>query len=162
MPYRASFACLWCGRQHTVRDPSDLEGWAQICPDCIGRAGENAFLRFRLKTALAERAKANAGPDRVGETAVAVADDLASAPRDAADPTAASPAAGSLLHDEMVDYYVARAPEYDEFYLRRGRYEHGPIHDMAWQVELDVATRWLDAQPIHGEIVELAAGTGWW
>jgi demethylmenaquinone methyltransferase/2-methoxy-6-polyprenyl-1,4-benzoquinol methylase len=33
---------------------------------------------------------------------------------------------------------------------------------MAWQVDLDVATRWLDAQPLHGEIVELAAGTGWW
>ena len=23
-------------------------------------------------------------------------------------------------------------------------------------------TQWLDAQPLHGEIVELAAGTGWW
>jgi len=26
-----------------------------LCPDCLGRAGENEFLRFRLKRALAER-----------------------------------------------------------------------------------------------------------
>ena len=58
MPYRASFNCLWCGRPHEVRAPSDLEGWAQLCPDCLGRAGENEFLRFRLKDALAERARA--------------------------------------------------------------------------------------------------------
>ena len=37
-----------------------------------------------------------------------------------------------------------------------------PIHDAAWNAELDAAGRWLDALPIRGEIVELAAGTGWW
>ena len=37
-----------------------------------------------------------------------------------------------------------------------------PIHDAAWNAELDAARRWLDALPIRGEIVELAAGTGWW
>ena len=66
------------------------------------------------------------------------------------------------LRDEMVGYYAARAPEYDDWYLRRGRYPRGPIHDMAWQVDLDAATRWLDGQAVSGEIVELAAGTGWW
>ena len=55
-----------------------------------------------------------------------------------------------------------RAPEYDDWYLRRGRYARGPIHDTAWNAELDTAGRWLDALPISGEIVELAAGTGWW
>ena len=59
-------------------------------------------------------------------------------------------------------YYEARAAEYDDWYLRRGRYAHGPIHDLAWQMELDAATTWLDGLPLHGEIVELAAGTGWW
>ena len=29
--------------------PDDLEGYARLCPECIGRAGENQFLRFRLK-----------------------------------------------------------------------------------------------------------------
>ena len=63
---------------------------------------------------------------------------------------------------EMLAYYEARAPEYDDWYLRRGRYERGPVHDAAWNAELDAAGRWLDALPIRGEIVELAAGTGWW
>jgi demethylmenaquinone methyltransferase/2-methoxy-6-polyprenyl-1,4-benzoquinol methylase len=62
----------------------------------------------------------------------------------------------------MVAYYDARAAEYDDWYLRRGRYGRGPIHDAAWNAELDGAGTWLDALPIHGEIVELAAGTGWW
>jgi len=80
----------------------------------------------------------------------------------APEPAAPEPAAPALLDDEMVAYYAARAPEYDDWYLRRGRYARGAIHDMAWQVDLDTVTRWLDAQPIRGEIVELAAGTGWW
>jgi SAM-dependent methyltransferase len=62
----------------------------------------------------------------------------------------------------MIDYYQARAPEYDDWYLRRGRYARGAIHDAAWNAELDAAGRWLDELPWHGEIVELAAGTGWW
>jgi demethylmenaquinone methyltransferase/2-methoxy-6-polyprenyl-1,4-benzoquinol methylase len=62
----------------------------------------------------------------------------------------------------MVAYYAARAAEYDDWYLRRGRYERGPIHDAAWNAELDAAGRWLDGLPIGGRIVELAAGTGWW
>lgn len=62
----------------------------------------------------------------------------------------------------MVAYYAARAAEYDDWYLRRGRYERGPVHDQAWTAELDQATLWLDALPVGGEVVELAAGTGWW
>jgi hypothetical protein len=62
----------------------------------------------------------------------------------------------------MIDYYEARASEYDDWYLRKGRYEHGPIHDAAWNAELDAAGRWLDGLPLRGRIVELAAGTGWW
>ncbi|MGI8929127.1 MAG: class I SAM-dependent methyltransferase [Candidatus Limnocylindrales bacterium] len=62
----------------------------------------------------------------------------------------------------MRDYYAARAPEYDDWYLRRGRYSHGVLADVAWNGDLDAATQWLDMLPISGEIVELAAGTGWW
>ena len=137
MPFRASFACLWCGSDHTTRGPDDLEGWAQLCPDCIGRAGDNEFLRFRLHQALAERA----APERAAAAVIDQRPDL---------------------DRQMVAYYEARAPEYDDRYLRRGRYSHGPIHDAAWQAELDAAGRWLDGLPIRGEIVELAAGTGWW
>ena len=56
MSFRTAFDCLWCGTHHVPRSPEDLEGWAQLCPACVGRAGDNAFLRFRLKRALEERA----------------------------------------------------------------------------------------------------------
>jgi demethylmenaquinone methyltransferase/2-methoxy-6-polyprenyl-1,4-benzoquinol methylase len=95
-----------------------------------------------------------------GDEALPVAADETAilAPEAASAPPAFAPDPGA----EMLAYYEARAPEYDDWYLRRGRYERGPIHDAAWNAELDVAGRWLDALPIAGEIVELAAGTGWW
>jgi demethylmenaquinone methyltransferase/2-methoxy-6-polyprenyl-1,4-benzoquinol methylase len=62
----------------------------------------------------------------------------------------------------MLAYYAARAPEYDDFYLRRGRYDRGPLHKLGWDADMDAAATWLDALQISGEIVELAAGTGWW
>jgi len=58
MPYRPTFSCLWCGTSHAVRGADDIEGWAQLCPACLGRAGENEFLRFRLRAALDERGRA--------------------------------------------------------------------------------------------------------
>jgi demethylmenaquinone methyltransferase/2-methoxy-6-polyprenyl-1,4-benzoquinol methylase len=166
MPFRDSFDCLWCGSPHRVREPTDIEGWAQLCPDCVGRAGENGFLRFRLKTALAERARGARTDARVatldGDAAKAKAPASTgpTAPAITATPLAGAPE--DSLRAEMLAYYEARAPEYDDWYLRRGRYARGAIHDMAWQLDLDTATQWLDAQPIAGEIVELAAGTGWW
>lgn len=150
MPFRATFDCLWCGASHACRGSDDLEGWAQLCPDCVGKAGDNGFLRFRLHQALTERGATGSG-SAVGATA---------APAIAGAPVAAT--AAPDLDAEMLAYYEARAPEYDDWYLRRGRYERGPVHDAAWNAELDAAGRWLDALPIHGEIVELAAGTGWW
>jgi len=63
---------------------------------------------------------------------------------------------------EMVGYYAARAAEYDDWYLRRGRYSHGPASDELWRSDLEAAAAWLAGRPFHGDIVELAAGTGWW
>ena len=68
VPFRATFDCLWCGTRHTVRGPEDVEGWAQLCPDCVGKAGDNPFLRTRLRAGMAERGMARAG-DRGGATA---------------------------------------------------------------------------------------------
>lgn len=155
MPFRASFDCLWCGTAHTCRGADDLEGWAQLCPECVGKAGDNGFLRFRLRLALTERA-AGSGP---ANAAIEPTRDPAPEPGPGSAPIA------TLTRDEDADllaYYEARAPEYDDWYLRRGRYARGPVHDAAWNAELDAAGRWLDALPIRGEIVELAAGTGWW
>jgi SAM-dependent methyltransferase len=171
MPYRATFDCLWCGASHTCRNPDDLEGWAQLCPTCVGRAGDNGFLRYRLRDAIAERGRSR-GPVGVpadaaatgGVTAGPAATEAPSSevgpPTGSASTAAAEVSPGS--RDAMVAYYEARAPEYDDWYLRRGRYARGPIHDAAWAAELDAAGRWLDGLAIDGRIVELAAGTGWW
>ncbi len=163
MPVRKTFDCLWCGQRWTVRDRQDLEAWAHLCPECLGRAGDNPFLRARLRAALAERAgagpEAGAGSDaNAGHAALA---------RHAAPPgrdtrTAVATAAPDPTDADLIAYYDARAPEYDDFYLRRGRYRRGVIDDMAWQMELDQATAWLDDVAFSGRIVELASGTGWW
>jgi len=100
-----------------------------LCPDCVGRAQDNEFLRYRLRDGLKRRSAAM-------------------------EPKSSD--------HQLKTYYAARAPEYDDWYLRRGRYSHGVIADAAWNAELDTATQWLDSLPIGGEIVELAAGTGWW
>src|SRR5215211_1771743 len=152
---RATFDCLWCGRNWTTRSPEDLEGWAQLCPDCLGRAGENPFLRFRLRDAIAARGAATAasGPSENSRAAPATV---------GREIRVASDAESRSGHDEMAGYYEARAEEHDDGYLRRGLYARGPIHDAAWNAGLDGAGTWLDSLPIHGDIVELAAGTGWW
>jgi len=165
VPFRASFDCLWCGAAHACRGSDDLEGWAQLCPTCIGKAGDNGFLRFRLRQALTERGAAKTGDAVAAGEGVAAPTAAGVAARTAAGPEAApldARDAGDVGDAGMLAYYEARAPEYDDWYLRRGRYERGPVHDAAWAAELDVAGRWLDALPIAGEIVELAAGTGWW
>jgi SAM-dependent methyltransferase len=136
VPFRDRFDCLWCGTPHVVRAPSDLEGWAQLCPACLGKAGSNPFLRARLRTAIAERGRAGASDD---------------APQPAGGPGRLAPAVLSRRP----------APAFpDDWYLRRGPFEHGAIHDTAWAAELDIVTRWLDALPLAGRIDEPAAGTG--
>lgn len=156
MAFRNTFECLWCGAPWSTRGPDDLEGFAQLCPDCIGRAGDNGFLRFRLKTALDERSRTMASASPVSASAVGLTAALVEAA------LSAPVVALDEISTEMVAYYQARAGEYDDWYLRRGRYARGPVHDQAWEAELDVATLWLDRLAWSGEIVELAAGTGWW
>ena len=149
MPFRDRFDCLWCGTAWSVRAPNDLEGWAQLCPDCVGKAGDNGFLRFRVREALAERA-ATAAP-RPGMSTT----DLRPGPTPAPAPGGGRAVAEAPSSDVAV-------ADLDDWYLRRGRFERGPIHDAAWNAELDAAGRWLDELPLRGPIVELAAGTGWW
>jgi SAM-dependent methyltransferase len=161
MPFRSRFACLWCGNAHETRGPDDLEGWAHLCPACIGKAGDNNFLRSRLRAALTERGAASApagGP--AADAGASGGSPTVVAP---AEPAQAQRAASeSDVDADLRAYYEARAGEYDDWYLRRGRYARGAIHDAAWNAELDMAGRWLDAVPFSGELVELAAGTGWW
>ena len=121
-----------------------------LCPDCVGRAQDNEFLRFRLREGLRRRSAALAPPS-----------ETKTPPMSAGDAGVPSPATSDVDAD-LRAYYAARATEYDDWYLRRGRYSHGALADMAWNTDLDAATLWLDGLPITGEIVELAAGTGWW
>jgi len=64
--------------------------------------------------------------------------------------------------DVLKTYYAARAAEYDSWYLRRGRYARSPEADAAWAADLEAAASWLNGLHMRGDIVELAAGTGWW
>jgi demethylmenaquinone methyltransferase/2-methoxy-6-polyprenyl-1,4-benzoquinol methylase len=152
MPFMARFSCLWCGRDWETRGQDDLEGWAQLCPDCVGAAGDDGFRRMRLRAGLAERGAAAREPDLLPAAAGVATSEPAGRPTWSDDD----------IDRSMRDYYRARAATYDDWYLRRGAYAHGPIDDLAWTMDLDAATLWLDRLPFAGEIVELAAGTGWW
>jgi len=63
---------------------------------------------------------------------------------------------------EQIDYYRARAGEYDEWYLRQGRYDHGPEWNGVFQAELEEVHQALRRFGPGGQVLELASGTGWW
>lgn len=63
---------------------------------------------------------------------------------------------------EMVDYYRARAPEYDEWWRRQGRYDRGPEHNALWFAEIEQVLADFDALQMTGDVLELAPGTGNW
>jgi SAM-dependent methyltransferase len=144
MAYRPTFDCLWCGTSWTTHGTNDLEGWAQLCPTCLGKAGDNPFLRVRLRRALAARVSVS--------QAAAAADAARAHAADQSSP-AGSSAARSPAHPPSAAFP-------DDWFLRRGSFERGALHDAAWAAELDMVTRWLDGLALRGKVVEPAAGTG--
>ncbi len=66
------------------------------------------------------------------------------------------------LVEQQKAYYSARAGEYDEWFMRRGRYDHGPDLNAQWFAEVDEVRRALAAFQPGGDVLELACGTGWW
>jgi len=62
---------------------------------------------------------------------------------------------------EQKRYYAERAPEYDDWWYRRGRYELEPDALARWQAEAAEAEAALEAFA-PGTVLELAAGTGIW
>ncbi len=63
---------------------------------------------------------------------------------------------------EQRDYYRARAAEYDEWFLRRGRYDHGEEANARWWADVEQVRAALDAAPLTGQVLEFASGTGLW
>jgi hypothetical protein len=160
-PFRATFDCLWCGAPWTTRGPDDLEGWAQLCSTCLGKAGSNPFLRVRLRSAI--EARASASPPSVAGEPAAVAEPLAVAGPPVAAPGTSSPSVPPAARaPRRAASLPAPAPTTfpDDWFLRRGEFARGALHDTAWEAELDVVTRWLDDQPLAGRIEEPGAGVG--
>jgi demethylmenaquinone methyltransferase/2-methoxy-6-polyprenyl-1,4-benzoquinol methylase len=63
---------------------------------------------------------------------------------------------------EQREYYRARASEYDEWWFRQGRYDHGPELNGRWFGEIAELERALDDFGPGGKVLELAGGTGIW
>lgn len=66
------------------------------------------------------------------------------------------------LLDEQIAYYRARASEYDEWFLRQGRYDRGEAQRRAWFEEVAEVESALAAARPGGRVLELACGTGLW
>ena len=69
---------------------------------------------------------------------------------------------GRELIKQQVEYYRARAPEYDEWFFRQGRYDRGPAHRAEWLREAGEIEAILRSAVRDGAVLELACGTGLW
>jgi ubiquinone/menaquinone biosynthesis C-methylase UbiE len=66
------------------------------------------------------------------------------------------------LTQQQIDYYRARAGEYDQWFNREGRYDRGPELNQLWRAEAQqVRDALAEFQP-RGDLLELACGTGIW
>lgn len=66
-----------------------------------------------------------------------------------------------LVADQL-SYYRKRAPEYDDWFFRRGRFDRGPELNARWVAEVDEVERALHNINPAGRVMELACGTGIW
>jgi len=68
---------------------------------------------------------------------------------------------GAVLREQL-DYYRERAAEYDQWWLRQGRYDRGPAQKAQWFAEASEVRSALVAFRPEGRVLELACGTGIW
>jgi demethylmenaquinone methyltransferase/2-methoxy-6-polyprenyl-1,4-benzoquinol methylase len=67
----------------------------------------------------------------------------------------------NILSDQ-IEYYKARAKEYDEWFSRQGRYDYGPELNKQWFAEVAQVREALKTFAPNGDVLELACGTGLW
>jgi SAM-dependent methyltransferase len=73
-----------------------------------------------------------------------------------------APADRPLL-DDQIAYYRARAPEYDAWWFRTGRFDRGAGDNAAWRADVALAEAAVDdmlAKAKPSNVLELACGTG--
>lgn len=63
---------------------------------------------------------------------------------------------------EQARYYRERANEYEDWWFRRGRYDHGPEANARWFADAAEVEAALERFDPAGDILELACGTGLW
>jgi SAM-dependent methyltransferase len=68
----------------------------------------------------------------------------------------------SKILQEQIRYYRDRAPEYDQWFFRQGRYDRGTAHREQWFAEISEVESALFSIDLSGDILELACGTGLW
>jgi ubiquinone/menaquinone biosynthesis C-methylase UbiE len=66
------------------------------------------------------------------------------------------------LLEEQTQYYIARGANSDDWFYRRGRYDHGPVLNRAWFREAVELVQALSSFNASGNVLELAGGTGLW
>ena len=66
------------------------------------------------------------------------------------------------LLQHQIEYYRARAPEYDEWFYRQGLYDSGEAQKLQWECEAQIVRDQLYSSSGHANALELAPGTGIW
>ncbi len=66
------------------------------------------------------------------------------------------------LLQEQIQYYRARASEYDEWFYKLGRYDQGEDWNQQWFSEVEMVIKFLEGFNPATTALELACGTGIW
>lgn len=123
-----------------------------------------AEVRYLLQRAVARQARIKRTPELGFEPdpAVRTAERLEAVLRTLPEVASTTPAAGERLIEEQKDYYRARAPEYEQWWDRSGRYDLGDDEHRRWVDEVEQLEAAVDSAQLTGSVLELACGTGVW